>query len=274
MTSVSDRPSEILPLAGLRILVTRQDTPESSLSEMLKTQGASVITTPMTMIMPPASWELFDKTVQQAADIEWAVFTSSNGVRHCLSRLKELGLSPKIIFSTLKIACVGQSTASTLAEKGIFPELVPEHYQSEGLLSAFKQYDLKHKKCWLIQAESPREILANALEKQEAQIVSTPVYRNVPAQSDTTLLQKELEQNQLDWILFASPSAVQNFQRIIPAGFWLSLTIAPKIACLGEITAATVQTYGWEVHAKPEIQDFEHLVQIICEINLKKTEKR
>ena len=46
------------------------------------------------------------------------------------------------------------------------------------------------------------------------------------------------------------------------------------MACLGEITAATVQTYGWEVHAKPEIQDFEHLVQIICEINLKKTEKR
>ena len=39
---------------------------------------------------------------------------------------------------------------------------MPAHFQSEGLLSAFKQYDLKRKKCWLIQAESPRGILANA----------------------------------------------------------------------------------------------------------------
>ncbi len=274
MTLVSDLSSEIIPLAGLRILVTRKDTPESSLSAMLKSQGASVITAPMTMIMPPASWESFDKTVEQAAKLEWAVFTSSNGVRYCLTRLKELGHSPKKVFSNLKIACVGQSTSSALAEIGIIPELVPAHYQSEGLLSAFKQYDLKRKKCWLIQAESPRGILANALEKQHAEIVSTPVYRNVPVESDYTFLMKELEQHQLDWILFASPSAVQNFQQILPAGFWLSLTTAPKIACLGEITAAAVKNYGWEVHAKPVIQDFEHLVQKICEININMTEKR
>ncbi|MEC8981873.1 MAG: uroporphyrinogen-III synthase, partial [SAR324 cluster bacterium] len=77
-----------------------------------------------------------------------------------------------------------------------------------------------------------------------------------------------------DWILFASPSAVQNFQQILPAGFWLSLTTAPKIACLGEITAAAAKNYGWEVHAKPVIQDFEHLVKKICEININMIEKR
>jgi len=274
MTSLSNLPNETIPLAGLHILVTRQDTPESSLSEMLRIQGASVITTPMTMIMPPTSWVLFDKAVQEATKIDWVVFTSSNGVRHCLSRLKVSGLSPKILFSTLKIACVGQATASTLAENEIIPELIPEHFQSEGLLSAFKQYDLKSKTCWLIQAEFPREILAKALEKQGARIVSTPVYRNIPAENDYTFLLKELECNKLDWILFASPSAVQNFQQVIPAGFWQSLTTIPKIACLGDVTANAVISYGWEVHAKPEIQDFDHLVQKICEINLYKTEKR
>ena len=104
MGTVSILKSEIMPLDGLRILVTRQDTPESSLSEMLEIQGASVINVPMTMIMPPKSWELFDKTVLQTEKIEWAVFTSSNGVRYCCSRLKELGLTPKNIFSNLKIA--------------------------------------------------------------------------------------------------------------------------------------------------------------------------
>ncbi len=274
MATVSDLPSEKIPLAGLRILVTRQDNPESSLSEMLEIQGASVINAPMTMIIPPASWELFDKTVLQAEKIEWAVFTSSNGVRYCCSRLKELGLTPKNIFSNLKIACVGQSTASTLAEYLIIPELVPAHYQSEGLLEAFKQYNLKHKMCWLIQAESTRDILENALEKQEVQIISTPVYRNIPAEIDHTFLLNELENNQLDWIMFTSPSAIQNFQQILPGGFWLSLSTAPKIACLGEISAATVNIYGFEFHAIPEIQDFENFVKKLCEINLEKTDKR
>ena len=274
MTSVSELLSETIPLAGLRILVTRQDTSESSLSEMLKVQGACVINTPMNMILPPTSWILFDKAVQEVSKIDWAVFTSSNGVRHCLSRLKDSELSPKKIFSTLKIACVGQATASTLSENEIIPELVPEHFQSEGLLSSFKQYDLKSKRCWLIQSESPRRILANALEKQGAQIVSTPVYRNVPAERNYTFLLKELEHNNLDWILFVSPSAVKNFQQVIPTGFWQSLTTTPKIGCLGDVTATAVISYGWEVHAKPEIQNFENLVQKICEINKKKTEQK
>ena len=273
MTSISNLPSETVPLAGLRILVTRQDTLESSLSEMLKIQGASVITAPMILIIPPTSWVLFDKAVEEASKIDWAVFTSSNGVRKCLSRLKDSGLSPKVIFSTLKIACVGQATASTLVENEIIPEIIPEYFQSEGLLSSFKQYDLKRKKCWLIQAEAPRKILADVLKKRGAQIVSTPVYKIVPAESDCSFLLKELQYNKLDWVLFASPSAVQNFQQIMPPGFWQSLTKTPEIGCLGDITANAVLSYDWEVSAKPEIQDFDHLVQLICEINLKKTKK-
>ena len=81
MTLVSDLSSEIIPLAGLRILVTRKDTPESSLSAMLKSQGASVITAPMTMIMPPASWESFDKTVEQAAKLECIMSCRHGAVR-------------------------------------------------------------------------------------------------------------------------------------------------------------------------------------------------
>ena len=43
MSSEKDQHSKLLPLSGLRFLVTRQDTPESSLSELLKSQGAEVL---------------------------------------------------------------------------------------------------------------------------------------------------------------------------------------------------------------------------------------
>ena len=273
MTSVSFQHSETFPLAGLRFLVTRQDSNEISLSGMLESQGASVLTAQMTQIIPTESWESFDKTVQQISNIDWAVFTSRNGVIHCLSRLSDLEIPAKQLFSSIKTACVGKATSSVLTDNGITPELVPEHFQSEGLSDAFKQHDLFEKRCWLIQAESPRKILQDSLQKMGAQIILTPVYRNVPAAGDYTFLLAELEQQKLDWILFASPSAVQNFHQIIPTGFWESLSAEPKIACLGEITANAVKDFGWSVQATPNIQDFEHLVQALCEINSQISEK-
>ena len=82
MTSVSVKSSEKSPLAGLRFLVTRQDSPESSLSEMLESLGATVITAPMTRILQPTSWKSFEENVRHASNVDWVIFTSSNAVSY------------------------------------------------------------------------------------------------------------------------------------------------------------------------------------------------
>jgi len=265
MSPAIDKHSKKFPLSGLRILVTRQDTPESSLSVLLQSQGAAVVTAAMTKIIPPESWQSFDETVKGSLKIDWAVFTSSNGVSLCVSRLKDLQIDPQFFFSKIKIACVGQSTSSALSRHGITAELIPEHFQSEGLIDAFSQNDLKNKRCWLLQAEYPRKTLCLALKKQGARIISTPVYRTVPSRKDTSFLLEELDQAKLDWIIFASPSAVQNFHQILPDEFWENLIVNPKIACIGETTESSVKRLGWSVELRPEIQDFEHLVKALCE---------
>ena len=260
-----------LPLAGIRFLVTRKDNKSSSVAKLLKSKGASVLVTPMTKIVPPVSWDSFDKAVSRAEDIDWAVFTSCNGVSGCLKRLKELEYSPSKIFSKMRIACIGQSTARRLIENGIIPDLIPEHFQTEGLITALKKYQLQKKIFWLIQAESPRELLIKELKKLNSKIIFTPVYKNVQILRDYEFLINELKQTKLDWILFASPSAVRVFQKILPTGFWFGLSSVPKIGCLGKITAEEVKSLGWKVQAKPDVQDFEHLVKEICEMNLKNT---
>jgi len=78
-------------------------------------------------------------------------------------------------------------------------------------------------------------------------------------------LLEELDQAKLDWIILASPSAVQNFHQLLPDGFWENLTVNPKIACIGETTESSVKRLGWSVELRPEIQDFEHLVKALCE---------
>ena len=265
MSLVTDQHPKNFPLSGLRFLVTRQDTPESSLSILLQSQGAAVLSAAMTKIIPPESWQSFDETVKGSLKIDWVVFTSSNGVSFCVSRLSDLQIDPQFFFSKIKIACVGQSTSSALSRHGISAELIPEHFQSEGLIDAFSQYDLKNKRCWLIQAESPRKTLRLALKKQGAKIISTPVYRTVSSGKDTSFLLEELDQAKLDWIIFASPSAVQNFHQVLPDGFWEDLVLKPKIACIGETTESSVKSLGWNVKLRPAIQDFEHLVKALCE---------
>lgn len=265
MSPANDKHLSKFPLSGLRFLVTRQDTHESSLSLLLQSKGGTVVTAAMTKIIPPKSWHSFDETVISSLKIDWAVFTSSNGVSFCVSRLKDLQIDPQLFFSKIKIACVGQSTASALFMHGISAELIPEHFQSEGLIESFNQYDLEHKRCWLIQAESPRKTLSINLEKKGAKIISTPVYRTVPSGKDTSFLLKELDQANLDWIIFASPSAAENFHKFLPKGFWENLDMKPRIACIGKTTEFSVKNLGWIVELRPAIQDFEHLVKALCE---------
>jgi len=265
MSPATNQHSKKYPLSGLRILVTRQDTPESSLSVLLQSQGASVVAAAMTKIMPPESWQSFDKAVKKSLKIDWVVFTSSNGVSFCVSRLKDLQIDPQFFFSKIKIACVGQSTSSALFRHGISAELIPEHFQSEGLIDSFSQYDLRNKRCWLIQAESPRKTLSLSMKNKGAKIISTPVYRTIPSGKNISYLLEELDQAKLDWIIFASPSAVQNFHQVLPEGFWEDLAVKPKIACIGQTTESSVKSMGWNVKLRPTIQDFEHLVKALCE---------
>ena len=265
MSHLKDRYSTNLPLSGLRFLVTRKDTPESSLSLLLQSKGATVEVFAMTKIMPPNSWEYFDETVKSSLKIDWVVFTSSIGVSFCVSRLKDLQIDPQLFFSKLKIACVGQSTASSLSKHGIQVDLIPDHFQSEGLIESFSQYDLKNKRCWLIQAESPRKTLGIDLKNQGAKIISTPVYRTAPSGGDNSFLLNDLDQANLDWTIFASPSAVENFHKFLPDGYWDNLKVKPKIACIGETTEFSVKNLGWNVELRPAIQDFEHLVKALCE---------
>ena len=265
MSPAIDQHSSPPPLSGLRFLVTRHDSPESSLSLLLKTQGGAVVSAAMTKIIPPESWHSFDETVASSLKIDWAVFTSRNGVSYCFSRLKYLRIDPKLFFSEIKIACVGKATSSALKRHGILAEIVPDHFQSEGLIESLSKYDLENKRFWLIQAESPRKTLSIALKNKGAKIILTPVYRTEPAEKDTSFLLFELKQANLDWVIFASPSAVQNFHKVLPDGFWEELKVKPEIACIGKTTEKSVKNLGWSVKLCPSIQDFENLVKELCE---------
>lgn len=257
-------------LYGQRILVTRAETGASSLSTSLFKQGANVEPFPTIALEPPQSWDSFDQAVANSDEMDWVVFTSSNGVEKCMERLEALGKDTRV-FGRCKIACVGPSTAQFLERYSLKADLVPDHFQSEGLLEAFEGMDWKGVQVWLPQAEDVRAALSEKLEAWGSVVHSTPVYRNVLPSNNLDSIVELIEEQSLDWVTFTSSSTVRNFFKLLPSATLESFKQhPPRVACIGDITANTAREHGLTVDLLPEHQNIAGLVDALCEAVQKK----
>ena len=75
-------------------MVTRPEDPHDPLAEQLGRLGAEVIVQPAIRIAPPADWRPVDAALARLHEFDWLVFSSANGVRYLLDRLRETGTQP------------------------------------------------------------------------------------------------------------------------------------------------------------------------------------
>ncbi|MCA9774211.1 MAG: uroporphyrinogen-III C-methyltransferase, partial [Myxococcales bacterium] len=76
------------PLFGRRVVVTRAREQASGFALRLAELGAEPIEFPTIDIRAPESWEELDAALDAVATYDWLVFTSANGVRFTLERLR------------------------------------------------------------------------------------------------------------------------------------------------------------------------------------------
>ncbi|MBF0237012.1 MAG: uroporphyrinogen-III C-methyltransferase [SAR324 cluster bacterium] len=253
------------PLFGQCVLTTRQESGENSLSEKLKQAGASVKCYPMIAIQEPDSWDAFDKLVESGELVDWVIFSSANAVHCCLGRLRHLGRDSRF-FGNMKIACVGLATARALQPYGLTADVVPDHYQGEGLIENLKDHDMQNKKVWLPKAREGRDLVLQALRQWGATVIETTVYQTLMPDTDFAPLLDRLKKEKFDWLSFASPSAVKNLMGMLPPDMLLQMQKNPPlIACIGETTATAVKKFDLPVTVQPQIQDFDGMVNAMCE---------
>lgn len=243
------------------VVVTRLDTPESSLSSLLESKGIKVLYAPMMTIHPPDSWALFDQIAHESNIMDWLVFTSGNAVKYWRERLTFLELTVPV---SCRIAAIGQSTRKIVESFGMPVHLMAEESHSEGLLTAFEGHLLPNQRVWIPQAQETRGILEKGLTAMGGNIVTTPVYRNRYSEMEISLLLNALKQQKIDWITFTSSSAVHHLLSLMsPEDQDFLRQQQPQVACLGKITANTVKDYGLEVDCIPRKQTLEALVEAI-----------
>src|SRR5215470_12855382 len=179
-----------LPLHGRRILVTRASEQAEAFSERLRALGAIPVEFATIRIVPPEDWEPLDDALRRlcgAGWYDWLVFTSVNGVRTCLERLRSLGYPAP---GNVRTAAIGPATAAALAHYGITADLVPGEYIAESVAAALiddaqrRNQPLAGKRVLLARAAEARNVLVSELQGAGAVVDVVAAYRTEAVSSD------------------------------------------------------------------------------------------
>jgi uroporphyrinogen III methyltransferase/synthase len=238
---------ETKPLFGWQVLVPRTKTQAGALSAQLERYGAVAHEVPTIAVEPPRTPQQMERAIKGLVTgrYEWIAFTSRNAVKAVREKFEEYGLDARA-FAGIKIAAVGEQTASDLVAWGIKPDLVPSGEQSAaGLVEEWPAYDPVFDpidRVFLPRADIATETLVAGLQELGWEVDDVTAYRTVRAAPPPAPTREAIKSGGFDAVLFTSSSTVRNLVGI--AGKPHTATV---IACIGPQTAKTAEEHGLRV---------------------------
>ena len=249
-----------LTLAGRRVLVTRAAHQAGKLSEGLCAMGAEPVEVAVLEIRPPASFEALDAALRQLDGYDWLILTSANAVRALTERTAALGIA--LAHSTqLKVAAVGEATASAARKAGLQVAFVPEAYVAEALVEGLLAR-AAGPKILVARAAVARDVIPDALRAAGAEVDVVDAYRNVLPEAAPELLRRAVDEG-LDAATFTSSSSATHMAEAArTAGVAWPLTGVPAIS-IGPITSQTLRELGWPPVAEADPSDIPGLIAAV-----------
>ncbi len=255
----------IQPLQNKTVVITRARHQASEFRQLLVDVGAHVMEFPTIEIAPPESWAPLDEAIAHLHAYTWIVFTSANGVRNFMGRLrtKDRGIDHLM---GIRLCAIGPRTAREIERENLTVHLVPAEHRAEAVVESLASEGIKGKKILLAQAKDAREILPRELENLGARVDVVPVYRTVRPRVDTSQFIDLLKNKRINAIAFTSASTVSNFMDIF-ASRKEELLVELKgvvIAVIGPITRDRAIELGLAVDISPAEYTIPALVQSLA----------
>jgi len=255
------------PLFGKRILVTRPKDQSMELVERLEAMGADAIEAPMIRILPPEDDGPLEDACARAGEFDWIVFSSANAVDAFIGRLLAGPVDLRAL-GGVKLCGVGPGTAEHLTRLGLKVDLVPAEYRAEAVLRALSETGgVKGLKILLPHADIGRELIADELRKQGADVTEIVAYRTIAVEADREGepdIYRMLLERSIDVVTFTSASAVRNFVRILGAEPAADLLAATVVACIGPVTAEAAAQSNISTTIQPSNYTIPALVDAIA----------
>lgn len=219
-----------LPCQGIMVGVTGTRHFADKLSSVLRTRGFSTLDMSF-MEIRPAKESLPDLT-----DYGWLVFTSPNGVRVFLDKMKEERRDLRTLYDK-NIAVIGPGTAAALQEAGIYADYMPAVYDAVHLAQGLADRILTGCSAIILRAKQGSDSMLSVFQEQGISYMDYPLYElGVQEQKRDAVIDKEP-----DYIIFGSAMGVRAyFEGLKEKG---RHNTKSRYVCIGEWCAKEVQKY-------------------------------
>lgn len=265
---------ETKPLFGRSIVVTRSREQAGELTARLAVLGAEVMEFPCIEVLPLPETSMIHGAIGRLFEYHWVVFTSANGVKFFWDELAALGKDARA-FTSCRVAAIGPGTAAALAGRGITADFIPESFVAESVAQGMIALGVAGSRILIPRAVSARDVLPQSLERAGAEVRVLPVYEAKPSFNEREALEEALARGEVDCVTFASSSTVDNFfagispklikEKRARAEADGGAGKAPRFACIGPITRATLESYGFTCDIEPAEYTIDALAQAVAD---------
>ena len=252
------------PLFGKKIIVTRSREQASDFSVLLEKYGAEPIEFPTIETVPPKDWKEIDRAIKNLPKYDWAIFTSINGVKYFVERLKKQGKDIREL-KGIKICAIGPATAKAIEDLGIKVDLLPKEYRAESIITGLGKTKIKGRRFLLPRALKAREVLPEEIKRLGGKVDVVTAYRTVQPKEKTDEIRKMLREKRVDVVTFTSSSTVENFVNMFKRNEVPGILNGTRVACIGPITKDTATKLGIKTDIMPEKYTIPALTEAIGE---------
>jgi uroporphyrinogen-III synthase len=244
------------PLLDKKILVPRGKQQAKSFSQLVEKYGGIPVEIPLISFRPVKKTESINPIVDNLDTYDWVIFTSNVTVETFTSFVE------KRHFTSLpKVAVIGERTKKVLMQHGIHVDFVPSEYVAETFVAEFLPLVKKGARILIPKGNLARDYIADTLRKHDAYAEEIIVYETfLPAESRVRLSEM-LSNNELDVLLFTSPSTVDHLMSVVEEDQLHVQLGRCIIGCIGPVTHEKIRSWGLPVHITPNVYTVEEMVK-------------
>jgi uroporphyrinogen-III synthase len=237
-------------LEGLRVIITRPAEQGAQTAEAIAALGGVPVLLPMVRILPADDLSACDAALREMASTDGVVFASVNGVHAFFGRARTLGIDGTAWQGT-RFYAVGAKTARCVQEYGATVSAVPELFSGQALGEMLGQHDLRGKRFLFPRGTKGRDDVAEAVTAAGGTAVRVIVYQTVgPDDATAQAMRTEMLGSDRSVVFFASPSAVEHFDRLFSPAEKTKFVPRTVFAVIGPTTDEATRKCGLSVQVR------------------------
>jgi uroporphyrinogen-III synthase len=251
-------------LAGKIVVNTRAPEQSQELTDALEALGAEVWQLPLVSFAPPKTFAELDAALLQFPKFDWVLFTSQNAVRFVFRRGCEVKPRRDKQPARPLVAAVGAATAQAARNLDIRVDYVAQHQSGESLAAELRD-KMAGMKVFLPRSDRADDRLPSALRAAGAEVREVVAYRTTIPESIDPKILESIRKAEVDVVVFASPSAFENFRAVIAPAVAQELSKQVRFAAIGPTTSAAVREAGARVAIEANESSAAMLAEAIAE---------